>query len=781
MKKQILTLFLLCFVATIFAQKRTYNIGILMDNRTAEVDPLFQQLKTQIKAVVGEDAIVNFPTNSLLVNNYSLKKAKQNYNTLLNNSTDIILAFGVVNSELIEAQKSYRKPTILFGAVNRDFNTIDITKATSGIQNFTYLINSESYLEDLKKLKELTNFKNVGIVIEAPFTSILPLKETFDKELKEVGANYKLIPFKNVNDITSNLDGVDAVYIAGGFFLTDTETQQLANVFISKNLPSFTINSIKDVQNGLMATNQSEDNLDQFMRRVSLTIESYINGTPLSQMPVYIEQSPRLTINYNTANAIGVPIKYSLLNDTDFVGEFKDVNAEKEYNLLSVMQQVLGENLTLKSSKKDIEISGQNVKTAKSNYLPNVTASASGTYIDPKLAEISNGQNPEFSTAGNITLQQTVFSPAASANITIQENLKKAQEESYNIDELNTIFNTSNVYFNTLILKANAQIQIRNLDLTKKNLQIAKENFEAGQSGKSDVLRFRSELAQNTQAMVQSINQLEQGFISLNQLLNNPVEMRINVEDAQLDKGLYKDYNYDQLTTLLDDPTTREPFISFLVEEAKKNAPELKSLNYNLKATERNIKLSGSNRFLPTVALQGQYNHTFTRDGAGSTAPTGFPTLLDNNYNVGLNLSLPIFNQNQNNINKQTAIIQKDQIEINRTNSELNIAANVRNGVLNLVNQMSNMELSKVSEQTAKESLELTQTSYQEGAVNFVQLIDAQNNYLNAQLSRANAVYNFLINAIQLERNIGYYFLLHSSAENDQFTQRFQEYLLTKK
>jgi outer membrane protein TolC len=471
-----------------------------------------------------------------------------------------------------------------------------------------------------------------------------------------------------------------------------------------------------------------------------------------------------------------------LLNNTDFVGELKDVTAKKTYNVVSVVEQALGKNLSLLSSHKNIEISKQNVKTAKSNYLPSITSSVSGTYVDPDLAEISNGQSPEYSTSGNITLQQTLFSPAANANITIQKNLEKAQEESYNTDELNTVLNASTVYFNALILKANLEIRMRNLDLTKKNLQIAEENFEAGQSGKSDVLRFRSELAQNTQQMVEAINQLEQGFININQMLNNPVEMRVDVEDAVLDQGIYENYNYEQLTELLDSPSTREPFISFLVEEAKKNAPELKSLDYNLKATERSIKLSGSNRFLPTVALQGQYNRTFSRDGKGSTIPLGIPgALLDDNYNVAINVSLPLFNRNQNNIDKQTAIIQKDQIDYNRQNSELNIAANVRSGILDLVNQVSNIELSKVSEQTAKESLDLSQSSYQEGAINFVQLIDAQNNYLNAQLSKANAVYNFLISAIQLERNIGYYFLLHSKEENEKFTERFQEYLLTKK
>ena len=97
--------------------------------------------------------------------------------------------------------------------------------------------------------------------------------------------------------------------------------------------------------------------------------------------------------------------------------------------------------------------------------------------------------------------------------------------------------------------------------------------------------------------------------------------------------------------------------------------------------------------------------------------------------------------------------------------------------MLNLINEISNIELSQVSEETAKEALELTQTAYSSGAVNIIQLIDAQNNYLNAQLDRSNAIYNYLINALQLERFLGYYFLLNSKESNDAFTQRFLEFL----
>ena len=780
-KKVILLLVLLGTIVSHAQDKTTYKVGILVDRTTTELSPLIEILKNEIKAVVGEDATIVFPNDALLVNNFNIEKARSNYNDLLRSDIDIILAFGVLNNEIISPLTVHEKPTILFGAVNRDVQQLDLSKTTSEIENFTYLIESESYEDDLKRFKELSDFKTLGIAIDAQIAQILPLKRIFDEEIAELDAEYRLIPFESVDDIIANLEGTDAFYMAGGFFMTENEKTILIQELLNRKLPSFTVNGPADVKLGFLATLQAEENLNQFFRRIALNIEAYVTGTPMSELPIYIDYNPRLTINYNTSDRIGFPIKYSLIGQTDFVGEFKNVLSEKEYDLLTVINQALAQNLSLQSNQKDVDLASQDVKSANSNYLPSLTASGTATYVDPDLAEISNGQNPEFSTGGNITLNQTVFSEAANANIAIQKKLQKAQQEDFNAAQLDLIFDAANSYFNVLILKANTQIQVRNVDLTKRNLQISEQNFEAGQSGKSDMLRFRSEMAQNTQAMVEAINQLEQGFLILNQVLNNPSNLEIDVTNVDLDEGIFEDYKYDELFGLLDNPTLREAFTNFLIQEAYTNAPELRSLGYNLEATERSIRLNGAGRFLPTIALQGQYNSVFSRSGAGSTPNPNFGVgLVDNSYNAGASISIPIINQNLNNINRQTALIQKDQLEINKDNLELNIAVNVRNGVLNLVNQMSNIQLSKISEETASEALELTQASYAEGAVNIVQLLDAQNNFLNAQLARTNAVYNFLINALQLERFMGSYFLLNSKEENDAFRQRFFEFLNTQ-
>ena len=767
-------LFCLVISSSVFAQDKSYKIGFLLDKTNDKIGLLLDNLEEEITAVVGEDATVIFPNNNRYTNNFDPLIAQAQYDTLVN-EVDIIIAYGVVTNEVLADRKTYPKPTILFGTVNEGF--IENGKHVNyNVENFTSIVTPLSYKEDLQLLKKLVGCKQVGILIERGAIDYDPISDMITSLATELELDLSLIPFDNTNDIINSLPGQEAVYFIGGLYLTDSEIKNVADALIQGKIPSFTTTPVSDVEIGLLATNNDQSQIDQFFRRIALSVESIVVEDVFNESSSLLTVNKSLTINFNTAQRIGIPLKYSLIASTNFVGDASDIIADKEYDLVSVMTEVIEENLTLKEAKQSVFIAEKDSELAKSNYLPDVSAGVSGNYTDPEFAAATNGQNPEVLTAGNITLSQTIFSEAANANIGIQTALQKAQEEDYNREELNIIFESATAYFNALILKANYQIQSKNLNLTKRNLEIASQNYEAGQSGKSDVLRFRSEMVQNMQENIESFNLLKQGYYVLNQLLNNPIDLIIDVDDAELDSGIFEEYDYHEFNGLLNDPIEREPFIKFLIEEALNNSPELKFLDYNLIATERSERLFGPGRFLPTVALQGQYNHVFSRSGAGSTFPVFIPTPPDGYYNVGVSLSMPILNQNKQNINKQIATIQKEQIQFSTNNVKLQIEKNINDAVLEIINQVTNIELSKVFEETAKEVLELTQTSYENGAVNIIQLLDAQNNYLQAQLASSNATYNYLIAMLTLERYIGNFFLLESTEERNAFLARFLEF-----
>ncbi len=778
--KNALFIFLLIASTTFtFAQSsKTVTIGILADKSSEETRPLLSKLQSEIKGVVGQNATIVF--KEVLENGFNAQTAKSNYQTLLNSDADIILSFGVVNNLILDKEEQYPKPVILFGSANSDFYDFPEGQKTSGVNNITYLIAPFSYTNDLDTFKSLYDYKKIGIVVDDFIPENLPIKKLFDDYFSKNGGSYQLIPLQKDGSITADLNDIDAVYLAAGFYLNDSEFKTLVGSINAKKLPSFSAYSKEDVEKGILASNQPETNIDQFFRRIALNVEAIIEGTNPSTLPMYLDYKKKLSINSSTAKQIGFPLRYSMLANADFIGGENDVVVGTSYSIIDIMKGVVEKNLSLDVERKNIELSSQDVKTAKSSYLPNVTASANAAYLDPEVAEISNGANPEFSTSGNVTLEQVIYSEGAGANITINENLQKAQEETYNAAELDALLNASVAYFNALVLKTNVAIQNQNLQVTKKNLEIADQNFVAGESGKSDVLRFRSQLAQNTQSLINAENQKLQAFNTINQLMNNPIATEIDVDDAKISEGIFENYKYQDFLEILDDPKLRPALVEFLVEEAKKNAPELKNIGYNMEATQRNYRLNNLGRFVPTVALQGQYNLTISESGKGTTVPEGFPNAPDGSYNVGVNLSLSIFQQNQRNINRQTAKIQEDQLLVQKGNTELSIEKNVNDILLDMTNQIANIEISKVSEEAARESLDLTQNAYAQGAVPLIQLIDAQTNYLQAQLARATANYDYLLTSMQLERAIGYFFLMNTQASNQDFIRRANEFILNR-
>lgn len=764
------------FISTIFqsfSQSKVFEVGFLLDKSTPEIESILNELENEIRVVVGEDATVHFSEKNRLTNEFNVALALKNYKQFLASDVDIIIAFGVVNNLIISQQTLFPKPTILFGVLSKEL--AEKQNFETEIKNLTSIISIRSFQEDLEILKQIANPKSIGIVVEKSFIEHIALKSIFETIGNQLGVSTKIIPFESINDIKNNLSDIESVYLVGGFYLTDAEIKELAMTFIDKKLSSFSAISLQHVESGILGTQQGKSNIDQYFRRIALTVESIVNADERLSSTT-IQSSQNLTLNYNTISQLGLPLKYSLIPNANFIGKAEEKINSKKYSLVDVMQETVANNLQLRTVALDINLSEKEFQLAKSDYLPNINSGISGNYVDPDLAIVSNGQNPEITTNGQISIGQTIFSEAANANISIQKALFEAQKEDYKSESLNTIYNAATAYFTALILKTNLTIQNKNLELTKYNLKIATENFEAGQAGKSDVLRFKSQMAQNTQQMIEAINQLEQSYFALNQALNNPINTKIDVEEAELSTGVFKSYNYKKLAVFLDDPQLRNSFVNFLVSQALVNAPELKALDYNLKATERSERLFGIGRFLPTVALQGLYNYQFSRSGEGVNFPAGFPVVPEGYYTVGLNVSLPIFNQNKQNINKQIAAIQKDQLSVTKDNIMLSIEKNVNDAVLNMINEISNIELSKVFEQTAKEALDLTQTAYASGAVNIVQLLDAQNNYLQAQQASANANYNYLLNAMQLERFLGKFFLFQSNEQQDDFFNKFLEY-----
>ncbi|MCY1633635.1 TolC family protein [Marinifilum sp. D737] len=781
MKQLILLSFILLNATWINAQNtKEYSVAILGDEYIHETDSILNRLKAEIKSVVSQEATIVFKEKYFLMNQLSQKMAKENYQTVVNtDDVDLILSFGSLNNFVIAQNKTFPKPVILFGVINDDFIEFPEGQNTSQVKNLTYILTPKSYKKDLSEFKEMYPYKKVGIILDEYLSEIYPVKETLDKILGEIKSEYKLISISSADELDSQLEDIDAVYISGGLYFSKEERQRMIDMINNRNLPSFTSLDEEFSSLGVLLNTQPINELDQFFRRIALNIEAAVLGNDLSDLPIYLDVETKLLLNIETSFKINFPLKYSFLIKTNIIGNANKLSYKKKYYLDDFVYQLLEKNLSLKASKFDINLAQQEVKLANSQYLPNLTSSVTGSHIDPDLAKVSNGSNPEFTTSGNVNIEQLLFSEQASGNIKIQKTLAAASQENYNAIEKDAILDAGVTFYNALIAKANYLINDENLRVTRKNFEIAKQNYSAGQTGKGDVLRWKSELALATQNIVNAYTNFIQAMHAINQLLNNPINYKIDIKHSLVDENTEDQFNYKGLIALIDDPILRSKLLKYLETVAIENAHELKSLQFNIEASERSAKLYQRSKFIPSIALQGGYNYTFSRDGKGSTYPTGIVGAPDGYYNVGVQLSLPIFNQNQRSLNRQKSLIQQQQLNIQKENTETLIKKNVNDIVFTILNLYTNIELSKLTTKTAKESLELMQISYSNGAIGITSLIDAQQAYFQAQQQQASAGYNFYLSLLQMERVLSYYFFLNPDEENQTFIQNLQTYLLT--
>lgn len=762
--------------------KKEVKLGLMLDHTNEHVDMLIHVLVDEIKKVVGEDATIHFKPSHLLINDYSYEKAVEQYNSL-QADVDVIIALGFYNNLALRDMKEYPIPTITVGLMAREFTNLKTDRKTSGISNFSYLVQSHEMKKNIEFLQGVIGQGTIGFVYEAPLGRMHDFEEQVYSCFEGVeGMQPKLIPYVHVQDIIKQLDGVDGLLMGLAFTLPDKDIKILADTLIKRRIPSYTTRSVEDVKAGILATYSAEDDYVQAIRRLALMVESVVNGYNLKDYPIFIDYKEELTMNYATSELLNLGTTKGISSQVaSLVGDLATtVNPEKLYDIKDIVAEMLANNLTLAASRKDVGISKKARQLAYTNYLPSLEVAGSYTYTDPDMAEASMGQSPEKQLAGNITLEQVIFSHQANKNIQAQSALERAEKENFTAEELDQINSVCELYFNTLILKENVRIMLSNTQLTRSNLRIAEQNYETGQAGKSDVLRLKSELAQNTQSAIEALTTLRQAYYQINIMLGKDPARRIDLVESSLDKNnIFYQHSFDMASRAVQEPTRRAALVDFFVRETISNSHSLRAMDFNIKAQKHNKDLYSWKRFLPTIALQGRYNHTFDRSGTGAASMNlgdfSMPSTPDGYYYVGLNASIPIFQGGSNKIKRQQAKMQVEQLRINKKHMELALQQQTRTNFLLLVDQITSIELSDVSLKAAEEGLDLATSAYTAGAITVTDLLESQNNFLAAKLGKNAAVFNYLIRMLNLQRSIGTFFFLNTKEENAEYAKELQK------
>lgn len=765
------------------AESQELRIGMVSDEASVDrLQPILLRMQTEIQKTVGSSRKVVFDASNVISINYDLSKGKSAYREL-EAKTDLILLLGSVSIRSALELPSFSVPTFGLGVFDTKLQSVPLTPAgTSGRKNFSYILTSEDLEEDLGIFKEMVDFKKVALLFSGGAQVGLG-SEGAVNSVKEIEKNQEIeIEFVPVskNDIPGSLAKLspetEAVFLVIPYELSPEDAKTLAEELVKRKLPSFSINK-SYVNQGILASNSPDNGLEQLLRKLSIMVDDAVQNQPLEDMKVNLDLNKELFLNMVTARSIEYSPPFELIFTANLLGNEEDLD-RTTYSLMDIIQQGLDQNLNIKISEADIALTEQDVRTAVSQFLPDVDYSATGVMINGENANALLMRS-QYSLSGSGTFSQLIYSEQALANIRIQKLLKQAQEYATEQQILDITQDIINAYLNILNAKASVQIQNENLEKSRANLELAEIRAKLGAATNADVFRWKGELASAKQSVVEAQTNLLTIKAQLNAFLNDGLGMEYDVEDVLIDGALFQAFSASELGSYVKGPYELELITEFLIEESKANYPNKKQLTSNMGALDRQRTLNKRLYFTPTVAASATLDNTFWRGGEGSEPAQGME-FVNSSWNIGLNVSIPLFDGNRRAINLQTTKIQQAQLRDQIDNLDRNLEFSVRANTLQLLSASTNINFSKESADNTDQNYKLVQNLYKKGQVNIIQLLDAQTAALNAKLAYALSVYEYVQAFIQLENSIGSYSLISTPERNQSFLDRWEQFLENK-
>jgi hypothetical protein len=216
--------------------------------------------------------------------------------------------------------------------------------------------------------------------------------------------------------------------------------------------------------------------------------------------------------------------------------------------------------------------------------------------------------------------------------------------------------------------------------------------------------------------------------------------------------------------------------------DAIRNSPEIQSIDKTVASRMEVLKAERRTLGIPDIAVVGGFTHIPWVGGVGSEtidpSMTGdiFPGRQKFTWNVGGVASLVLLDGGSNYARIGRTFREIDRFQTERAIIAQQLEADVRSALHQAGASYANIDLSADAAAASARNLELVTDLYQRGAADIIQLVDAQNQALGAALAAANARYDFLIEALRVQRAAGAFSLEGSQEARDDFLERLDAF-----
>jgi outer membrane protein len=281
------------------------------------------------------------------------------------------------------------------------------------------------------------------------------------------------------------------------------------------------------------------------------------------------------------------------------------------------------------------------------------------------------------------------------------------------------------------------KVSEENLKRDQRELERITESQKVGTLAIADVYNQQSIVAADELSLLQAQNTYDESKADLIALIG--LDQSDNYEVA--DESISQDISQSEL----GDTTITYQNMEMIRRAAMTNRPDYQSALELVTSAQADQTMARS-KYYPGVSAVANY----------SLNDAELSNLSDNKgISWGLNLSWTLFDGFLTNQSVQMAKVERMNAELNVLQTERNVSVDVKKALLNLESGRKQYTASIKSLQSATQNQKVAEERYNLGAGTLVDLLTANAGLVNAEASKINAAFNYIMSKMNLDLAIG--------------------------
>ena len=409
--------------------------------------------------------------------------------------------------------------------------------------------------------------------------------------------------------------------------------------------------------------------------------------------------------------------------------------AQERWSLRRCIDYAIEHNINIRRTANAVEQSAVEANSAKWARLPNLNGSAgqswnwgrtqtaikneeTGDYSTVYVNTSSQGSNLNLSTSIPLFTGLQIPNQYALAKLNLKAataDLAKAQED--------IAINVASAYLQVLFNQELQQVAESQVELSLQQQARITRLADMGKASMAEVAEAKARVAQDQMTAVQARNNYELALLDLSQLieLESPEGFLLESPDVS--------FALQQLT-----PPDE------IYQTALVNKPAIQAAEYRLEGSKHSIRIAQS-AYYPQLNLNGSLGTNYY-----STINRTFRQQMGDNFSkyVGVSLSVPIFNRFSTRNRVRSARLQRDNYELQLTETKKTLYKEIQQAWYNAVAAESKYSSSHTAAEASAESFRLMSEKYENGKANAVEYNEAKQNLMRAQSDELQAKYEYL-------------------------------------